>query len=34
MTDLEMRPIDRTEFPEFYRALSVAFLEDPDDDHR
>ena len=34
MTDLELRPIDRTEFPEFYRALAEAFLEDPHDDDR
>lgn len=34
MTDLELRPIDRTEFPEFYRVLSEAFLEDPQDDDR
>ena len=34
MTDLELRPIDRTEFPEFYRVLSEAFLEDPRDDDR
>jgi GNAT acetyltransferase-like protein len=34
MTDLELRPIDRTEFPEFYRVLSEAFLQDPHDDDR
>ena len=34
MTDLELRPIDRTEFPEFYRVLAEAFLEDPHDDDR
>jgi predicted acetyltransferase len=34
MTDLELRPIDRTEFPAFYRALSEVFLEDPRDSDR
>ena len=34
MTDLELRPIDRTEFPAFYRVLAEAFLEDPHDDDR
>ena len=34
MTDLELRPIDRTEFPAFYRALSEVFLEDPKDSDR
>ena len=34
MTDLELRPIDRTEFPAFYRVLSEVFLEDPHDEDR
>ena len=34
MTDLELRPIDRTELPAFYRVLSEAFLEDPNDEDR
>jgi predicted acetyltransferase len=34
MTDLELRPIDRTEFPDFYRVLSEVFLEDPHDQDR
>jgi predicted acetyltransferase len=34
MTDLELRPIDRTEFPAFYRVLSEVFLEDPNDEDR
>ncbi|HEV7657535.1 MAG TPA: GNAT family N-acetyltransferase [Mycobacteriales bacterium] len=34
MTDLELRPIDRTELPAFYRTLSEVFGEDPDDRDR
>ena len=34
MTDLELRPIDRTEFPDFYRVLAEVFLEDPHDQDR
>jgi predicted acetyltransferase len=34
MTDLELRPIDRTELPGFYRSLSEVFLEDPLDEDR
>jgi predicted acetyltransferase len=34
MTDLALRPIDRSEFPEFYRVLSEAFLQDPHDGDR
>jgi predicted acetyltransferase len=34
MTDLELRPIDRSEFPDFYRVLAEVFLEDPHDQDR
>lgn len=34
MTDLELRPIDRTELPAFYRTLAEVFGEDPDDRDR
>lgn len=34
MTDLELRPIDRTELPAFYRTLTEVFGEDPDDRDR
>lgn len=34
MTDVELRPIDRTELPAFYRTLSEVFGEDPDDRDR
>lgn len=34
MTDLELRPIDRTELPAFYRTLAEVFGEDPEDRDR
>jgi predicted acetyltransferase len=34
MTDVELRPIDRTELPAFYRTLAEVFGEDPDDRDR
>ena len=34
MTDLELRPIDRTELPAFFRTLNEVFGEDPDDRDR
>ena len=34
MTDLDLRPIDRTELPAFFRCLSEVFGEDPRDDDR
>jgi predicted acetyltransferase len=34
MTDLELRPIDRAELPDFYRVLSEVFLEDAHDEDR
>jgi predicted acetyltransferase len=34
MTDLGLRPIDRTEFPAFYRTLNEVFGDDPDDRDR
>ncbi len=34
MTDLELRPIDRTELPAFWRTLAEVFGEDPDDRDR
>jgi predicted acetyltransferase len=34
MTDLDLRSIDRSEFPAFYRTLSEVFGEEPDDRDR
>ena len=34
MTDVELRPIDLTELPGFYRTLAETFGEDPRDDDR
>jgi len=34
MTDVELRPIDLTELPGFYRTLTETFGEDPRDDDR
>ncbi len=34
MTDLELRPIDRTEYPAYWRTLAEVFGEDPDDRDR
>jgi predicted acetyltransferase len=34
MTDLELRPIERTEFPAYWRALCEVFGDDPRDDDR
>src|SRR3954451_19286100 len=34
MTDVELRPIDLSELPGFYRTLAETFGEDPRDDDR
>ncbi|HST64972.1 MAG TPA: GNAT family N-acetyltransferase [Mycobacteriales bacterium] len=34
MTDLELRPVDRTELPAFYRTLAEVFGEEPEDADR
>jgi predicted acetyltransferase len=34
MTDLELRPIELTELPAYYRTLSEVFLEEPKDEDR